>query len=94
MEAQEAVEKTFGRVLRRLREKSGRSHLIFSEHLNINRTHYGRIERGEASLRLRMVEALAKGLGLEISELMILLDKERKRIVKGYVVKPKKVPSA
>lgn len=34
-----------------------------------------------------MVEILARGLGIEVSELMILVDKERRRIVKGYVVR-------
>ncbi len=81
------IGKAFGTVLRRLREETGLSHMNFSDRLEINRSHYGRIERGESSPRLDMIEILARGLNLEVSELMILVDRERKRIVKGYVVK-------
>ena len=36
-----------------------------------------------------MLDKLAKEFGLELSELMILVNKERKRIKEGYVVKAK-----
>jgi len=81
------IRKAFGTVLRRLREETGLSHMNFSDRLEINRSHYGRIERGEASPRLDTIDILARGLNIEVSELMILVDRERKRIVKGYVVK-------
>ena len=81
------IGKAFGTVLRRLREETGLSHINFSDRLEMNRTHYGRIERGEVSPGLDTIEVLARGLNIEVSELMILVDQERKRIVKGYVVK-------
>jgi len=90
MVAKGAIDKAFGMVLRRLREeKTKQSHLSFSSTLGINRSHYGRIERGEASPRLGMIETLAHGLNMEVSEVMILVDKERKRIISGSVVKAK-----
>ncbi len=73
--------------MRRLREKTGLSHMNFSDRIDINRSHYGKIERGEASPRLDTIDVIADGLNIELSELMILVDQERKRIVKGYVVK-------
>ncbi len=89
MENKQTIERTFGIVLRRLREKTGLSHINFSTQIGVNRSHYGRIERGESSAGIGMIEKLSHGLNLEVSELMILVDKERKRILRGFVVKVK-----
>ncbi len=86
---EEAVEKILGKVFKRLREeKTGLSHVNFAARLEIDKTHYGRIERGETEPGIRIIDKLAKGFGLELSELMILLDKERKGINEGHIVKP------
>jgi ribosome-binding protein aMBF1 (putative translation factor) len=85
---EEAVEKVLGRVIRKLREdKTGLSHVNLAARFEIDKTHYGRIERGETEPGIRIIDKLAKGLGLELSELMILVDKERKKIKEGHVIK-------
>lgn len=87
---EEAIENVLGRVFKRLREeKTGLSHVNFSARLEVDKTHYGRIERGETEPGIRIIDKLATGFGLELSELMILVDLERKRIKEGHVVKTK-----
>jgi transcriptional regulator with XRE-family HTH domain len=60
----------FGERLRRLREKKGFSQLQFSERCGIENSHLSRLESGKREPGLYMIELLAKGLGMKVSELM------------------------
>jgi len=72
-----ALEKHFGALVRGLRIKKRFTQEGFADHLGIDRSYAGKIERGQVSVTLRTADVIAKGLGLKISELMTLLDKER-----------------
>lgn len=63
-------EKRLGWVIRKLREKKGFTQEAFAEHLGIDRSYQGRIERGEASLTYHKITLIAKGLGLSDWELL------------------------
>ena len=73
------IEKRFGELVRKLRYKKRFNQEDFADHLGIDRSYQGRIERGEVSTSIGMAEIIAKGLGLEIGELMTLLDQERRK---------------
>ncbi len=60
----------FGDRLRRLREKKGFNQLQFSEKCGIENSHLSRLEAGKREPCLYILELLAKGLGVSISELM------------------------
>lgn len=57
-------ERKFGLIVRRLREKSGFSQENFADHIGIDRSYQGQIERGEASVTLHKITLIAKGLSL------------------------------
>jgi len=59
----------FGERLRKLREKKGFNQLQFSEKCGIENSHLSRLESGKREPGLYMLELLAKGLGITISEL-------------------------
>jgi len=60
----------FGERLRRLRKGKGFNQLEFSEKCGIENSHLSRLETGKREPGLYMLELLAKGLGVSISELM------------------------
>ena len=60
----------FGERVRALREKKGFSQLAFSEHCGIENSHLSRLEAGKREPGLYMLEFIAKGLKMTVSELL------------------------
>ena len=60
----------FGQRVRELRKAQGYSQETFAAACALDRTYIGGIERGERNLALRNIEAIAKTLGISLSELM------------------------
>ena len=63
-------ERKFGRVVRNLRLAKGFTQEAFADHLGIDRSYQGRIERGETSVTLHKIGLLATALGLAEWELL------------------------
>ena len=72
----EKIEKRFGRTLRRLREEKGFTQEDFAHHVEIDRSYYGQIERGEVAITIAKLEALASGLGMKLSEIFGRVEKD------------------
>ncbi|HLJ90505.1 MAG TPA: helix-turn-helix transcriptional regulator [Candidatus Angelobacter sp.] len=66
----ENVAVRFGKRLRYLREKSGLSQGDMSHLFGIDRSHISDLEHGKKNVCLPMLETLADGLKVTISELM------------------------
>ena len=62
--------------IRRLRQERGYSQERLAEICGYHRTYIGSIERGERNITLSTLEALAKGLGVPVTELFALGDME------------------
>lgn len=62
--------KRFGQRVRTLRLERGLSQEALADAANLHRTHISLIERGERSVRLETVAAVAAALGVQPSELM------------------------
>lgn len=60
----------FGQRVRELRKAQGYSQETFAAACVLDRTYIGGIERGERNLALRNIEAIARTLGISLSELM------------------------
>ena len=58
-----------GRALRRRREALGYSQESFADHIEMHRTYYSAIERGEKNLQLDTLERLSEGLDVTLWEL-------------------------
>lgn len=63
-------ERRFGLAVRKLREKNRFSQEAFADHIGIDRSYQGKIERGETSVTLHKICLIAKGLGLEDWQLL------------------------
>ncbi|MDP2646522.1 MAG: helix-turn-helix transcriptional regulator [Desulfobacterales bacterium] len=72
----ENIEKRFGRILRRLREEKGFTQEQFAHHVNIDRSYYGQIERGEVAITIAKLESLASGLEMQLSQIFGSLEKK------------------
>jgi len=64
----------FGNKIRKLREDNGYKQYDFAFDCNISEAYYGRIERGEFSPSLKIINKIAKALGIPISELLKEID--------------------
>lgn len=56
--------------LRRLRQERGLSQEAFADEANIHRTYVSDLERAARNPTIKVVEALAKALGVSVSELL------------------------
>ncbi len=65
----------FGCRLRLLREDNGFRQYEFATYCGINEAYYGRLERGEYSPTLKVLEKISRTLGITISELVKDIDK-------------------
>jgi transcriptional regulator with XRE-family HTH domain len=63
-------ERKFGMIVRKLRLAKGFTQEAFADHLGIDRSYQGRIERGETSVTLHKIGLLATALGLKKWELL------------------------
>ena len=77
MEQDRAVRKAFGAVIRDLRGRAGLSQEEFGERAGLHRTYISMVERGIKTPTIVTLVDLAKALGMETAELMMLFDRER-----------------
>jgi transcriptional regulator with XRE-family HTH domain len=59
-----------GRVVRSARQAAALSQESLADLARINRTYLGQIERGEASPSVKVLEKIARALGLKLSQLI------------------------
>lgn len=59
-----------GAAIRRRREESGSNQDDFAASIDMHRTQYSAIERGERNLTLPTLDRVARGLGAKMSELL------------------------
>ena len=63
----DSIQKKFGRVVRKLREKKGYSQEEFADLAQTERSYYGGIERGNHNLTLKKIERIISALGIRWS---------------------------
>ena len=78
MNKHDKVIEAFGKRVKRLRLELGYSQEAFAQEAGIDRSYYGRIERGEANLTLRNIAAIAELLRLTIPDLFMESNKSGK----------------
>ncbi len=61
--------KALGQNIRNLRKTKGFSQESFAHDANLERSYYGRIERGEINITARNLIRIAKTLGVQVGEL-------------------------
>lgn len=66
-----------GKALRARREKAGYSQEGFADHIEMHRTYYSAIERGEKNLQLDTLQRICTGLGTTLWE--VLRDAEQQK---------------
>ncbi len=79
MEKYEKLNEAFGKLVKALRIQAGYSQEAFAQEAAIDRSYYGRIERGEANPTLKNIAAIANTLGISIAELFEELPKAGRR---------------
>jgi transcriptional regulator with XRE-family HTH domain len=57
-----------GAAIRKRRETTGHSQESFADKINMHRTYYSAIERGEQNVTLETLERVCKGLGSKMWE--------------------------
>ncbi len=67
----DSINRSFGEVIRKYREARHLSQEEFAANCDISRAYYGRIERGEYNVTLKMCHSIAKALGVRVSDLFI-----------------------
>lgn len=68
--ANEDVKVLFGRRVRQLRKERGVSQEAFAHQIQIDRSYFGSIERGERNVSLENICLIARGLGVAPAELL------------------------
>lgn len=68
--ADEDVKVLFGRRVRQLRKAKGVSQEAFAHEIQIDRSYFGSIERGERNVSLDNICLIARGLGVAPAELL------------------------
>jgi transcriptional regulator with XRE-family HTH domain len=61
---------SFGRAVRRERERLGLSQEAFAEHADVHRTYISSIELGKVGIGIEVANSIAAALGLKLSELV------------------------
>lgn len=69
--ADEDVKVLFGRRVRQLRKQRGVSQEAFAHEIQIDRSYFGSIERGERNVSLDNICLIARGLGVAPAELLM-----------------------
>jgi len=67
---QQEINKAIGGVIRELRIRLRISQETLSSLAGLSRTYLGEVERGESSVSLPILQNLAKGLGIKLSDLI------------------------
>ena len=68
--AHDDVKLRFGRRVRQLRKERGISQEAFAHQIDIDRSYFGSIERGERNVSLENICLIAHGLGVPPAELL------------------------
>jgi transcriptional regulator with XRE-family HTH domain len=76
----ENIEKLFGRIVRRYRERLGLSQEAFADLAGIHRTYVSSIERGKVQVSIGIAEQLALALGVPLSEVWLDVERERSTV--------------
>jgi transcriptional regulator with XRE-family HTH domain len=71
-----ALASKFGTLVQRLRHEKGLSQDRFAEVCSIDRTHMGKIERGEVNVTVATTLKLVRGLDLSLSSFFSELERE------------------
>jgi len=66
----------FGRIVRQLRQERNLSQEEFAQRCGIHRTYVGAVERGEKNVTLETANKIAHALGIRLSVIIALLEKE------------------
>lgn len=69
--------KLLGNVIRKLRKERGLSQESLSLLSGTHRTYIGEIERGEARVSIYILSNIAEALGLKLSELISLYERQK-----------------
>lgn len=69
-----------GLRIRKHRMSLNFSQEAFADHINLDRSNYGAIERGERNISIQTLARIAKGLEIEVSELFPSLHEINKLI--------------
>lgn len=69
--ADEDVKVLFGRRVRQLRKAKGVSQEAFAHEIQMDRSYFGSIERGERNVSLDNICLIAKGLGVAPAQLLM-----------------------
>lgn len=64
------VNRRLGAAIQRRRKATGLSQEAFADAVGMHRTYYGRVERGQSNLTLRLLVRVARGLGIKPSVLL------------------------
>ncbi|TXI48863.1 MAG: XRE family transcriptional regulator [Lysobacter sp.] len=59
-----------GKALRIRREAAGYSQEAFADHINMHRTYYSAIERGEKNMQLDTLQRICRGLDTRLWEVL------------------------
>lgn len=78
--------KAFGEVVRSLRERQGMAQDQFALLANVDRSYYGKLERGERQPSLGLLLRIAKGLGVSGASLV--------EITEAHLPRPKQSRAA
>ena len=70
-ESMKTIEQKFGERMRKLRQAKGLSQEELAFKSGVHRTYLGGIERGERNPSLKNIAAIAKALGVTLSELFL-----------------------
>ncbi len=70
-----SLQNRLGEVIREQRSALGYSQESYADAIGLHRNYVGGIERGERNVSLQNLEKLAKGLGLNLSELVAIAER-------------------
>ena len=73
------LNKSFGKVLRRLREEKGFSQESFGFQADLHRTYVSQLERGLKSPTLIIVSRICKALSITMSEFLLMVEEEEEK---------------
>ena len=65
----------FGEFLREARKEAGLSQKVFASKIGINQSYYGRLERGDGSIRIDKLQKISRALNIPLSELFKKVEK-------------------
>jgi len=74
------LNKSFGKVLRRLREEKGFSQEAFGFEAKLHRTYVSQLERGLKSPSLNILSRICKALSITMSEFIMLVEREEGQV--------------